>query len=90
MTAKVGSREAWRRAKREEAALAAVAAHQAILKGVTAPRKQGPGEPKRMGRPPDLKKADYDAVEAATRDLLATALKHYLRHTAKNKVRNSR
>jgi hypothetical protein len=46
-------------------------------KTLTAPRKQGLGEAKRMGRPPSLKKADYEAVGAATPDELAVALRWY-------------
>jgi hypothetical protein len=41
-------------------------------------------EPKRMGRPPRLSRGDYAAVEAASRDLLAVALRYYNKHAARN------
>jgi hypothetical protein len=54
------------------------------LERYPAPRKPPASEPKRMGRPPRLSRGDYAAVEAASRDLLAVALRYYNKHAARN------
>ena len=91
MTRSIGPKEAQRRALREAPArrnerlakeaqrLADAWGHPVTIKlarkPAPKPRKPGLGEPKRMGRPPRLKAADYAAVDAADKETLAIALK---------------
>ena len=100
---KVGPKEAQRRALRDlqwapgtpyKAGDTVIRAGKSYVVSATIPKparrasQKAASELKRIGRPPRLSKGDYAAVDAASRDLLATALKHYLKHAARNKLRN--
>ena len=53
-------------------------------KGVKGVRGGPKPQKARIGRPPSLTKADHDAVRAASPELLAVALRYYLKHAARN------
>lgn len=85
MTAKVGPKEAQRRALREfKGPWQRYVTIPELARIVTEAQKKAASEPKRMGRPPRLSRGDYAAVEAASRDLLAVALRYYNKHAARN------
>ena len=54
------------------------------VSGVKGVRGAKEGQKARIGRPPSLTKADHDAVKSASPELLAVALRYYLKHAARN------